>query len=125
MLGTNFNLLLLAINEVLELLLRGSEMRREALTAISKAFIETYHFLKENNNEPQKNILLAHLWNEAAISVEPIDQNLAHRLQIKSRFFMDPDLFSDYRRKNELIQIRQVVDEMERIKLKFPTGLIK
>ena len=123
--GIYYDNLLLAINGILDLLLRGSEIRHQALSSLSEAFIETYSFLKDNHNQPKRNIQIAKLWSKAALSVEPLDRNLSQLLETKSRFFLDPDLFNEHRRMNEVIQIKNIVDEMERIKLRFPAGLNK
>ena len=108
--GIYYDNLLLAINGILDLLLRGSEIRYQALSSLSEAFIETYSFLKDNHNQPKRNIQIAKLWSKAALSVEPLDRNLSQLLETKSRFFLDPDLFNEHRRMNEVIQIKNIVD---------------
>jgi len=91
----------------------------DAHEAINEAFIETYDFVKGTNGGNMSNQKLAKAWGKAAAKVMLIDKQLGEMLHKKSRFWTDPQLFIDMGIQSEVIQLSQIIDEMEAIRLKI------
>lgn len=45
--------------------------------------------------------------------------NLGNMLYTKSRFWLDPNLYFNLGREDEVIELNQIVDEMERLRKKI------
>lgn len=98
---------------------KKNESRIAAHGALNKAFIATYDYLNNQNgtNIPQPH--LADLWNEAATAVMKIDMSFGEMLYNKSRFWLDPQLYINLGREDDIIELRDIVDEMERLRMKI------
>ena len=86
---------------------------------INTAFIKTYDYLRNRNGQYVPNTELAEVWNQASASVMRVDQGLGEMLYRKSRFWLDPQLYINLNRDSEIIELNQVVDEMERLRIKL------
>jgi len=87
--------------------------------AINTAFIKTYDYLRNRKGQYIPNTELAEVWNQASASVMRVDQGLGEMLYHKSRFWLDPQLYINLNRESEIIDLTQVVDEMERLRIKL------
>lgn len=87
--------------------------------AINTAFIKTYDYLRNKNGQYVSNTELAEVWNQASASVMRVDQGLGEMLYHKSRFWLDPQLYINLNRDSEIIELNQVVEEMERLRIKL------
>lgn len=86
---------------------------------INTAFIKTYDYLRNNNGEYIPNTELAEVWNQASASILRVDKELGETLYNKSRFWLDPQLYINLSRDSEIIELNEVVDEMERLRIKL------
>ncbi|WP_264530260.1 hypothetical protein [Flavobacterium sp. N502540] len=86
---------------------------------INTAFIKTYDYLKNNNGKYIPNTELAEVWNQASASILRVDKRLGETLYNKSRFWLNPELYINLNRDSEIIELNQVVDEMERLRIKL------
>jgi len=91
----------------------------EAHRAINTAFIKTYDFLRNRKGQYLPNTELAEVWNIASASVMKVDEGLGNMLYYKSRFWLDPQLYINLKREDEIIELNQVVDEMEKLRMKL------
>lgn len=91
----------------------------EAHKVINSAFIKTYHYLRNNRGQYVPNPELAESWNLASAAVMKVDEILGEMLYNKSRFWLDPDLYFNLNRQEEIIELNEVVDEMERLRKKI------
>lgn len=48
-----------------------------------------------------------------------VDHNLGNILYYKSRFWLDPELYINLNKQDEIIELNQIVDEMERLRMKL------
>ena len=48
-----------------------------------------------------------------------VDQGLGEMLYHKSRFWLDPQLYINLNRECDIIELNQVVEEMERLRIKL------
>ncbi len=87
--------------------------------AINTAFIKTYDYLRNSNGQYIPNTELAEVWNQASASVMRVDQGLGEMLYYKSRFWLDPQLYINLNRDSEIIELNQVVEKMERLRIKL------
>lgn len=87
--------------------------------SINTAFIKTYDYLRNRNGQYVPNTELAEFWNQASASVMRVDPGLGEELYQKSRFWLDPQLYINLNRDTEIIELNQVVDEMERLRIKL------
>ena len=87
--------------------------------AINTAFIKTYDYLRNNKGQYVPNTELAEVWNQASGSVLRVNQGLGEMLYHKSRFWLDPQLYINLNRDSEIIELNQVVEEMERLRIKL------
>lgn len=87
--------------------------------SINTAFIKTYDYLRNRNGQYVPNTELAEIWNQASASVMRVDQGLGEMLYHKSRFWLDPQLYINLNRDSEIIELNQVVEEMERLRIKL------
>ena len=107
----------------------GTYLTREANTKkenqinahkeINRAFIKTYNYLRNENGEYTAKPELADVWNEASSAVMKINYDLGNMLYNKSRFWLDPELYINLNRESEIIELNQIIDEMERIRIKL------
>lgn len=86
---------------------------------INTAFIKTYDYLRNNNGKYVPNTELAEVWNQASASILRVDNYLGNMLYNKSRFWLDPELYINLNRESEIIELNQLVDEMERLRIKL------
>jgi len=103
---------------VVDVFKQVSGKRKEKITAmgaIRKAFNYTYDYLYNNDGEYLPNMKLADLWNEASTEVMIVNTQLGKTLGMKSRFWAQPDLYIELNRNREIITLKEVVDEMERL----------
>ncbi|MBW8326586.1 MAG: hypothetical protein K0M50_17610 [Prolixibacteraceae bacterium] len=91
----------------------------EAHKAINTAFIKTYDYLRNKKGEYVPNPELAEVWNNASSAVMKIDKDMGTTLYYKSRFWLDPDLYFNLNRADEIIELNQVVSEMEKLRMKL------
>jgi hypothetical protein len=87
--------------------------------ATNSAFIKTYHYIKNINGQDKSNPELAEAWNEASAAVMKINSPLGEELYMKSRFWLHPDLYFDLGREDEIIQLKEIVEEMEKMRMKI------
>jgi hypothetical protein len=102
--------------------LRSRENRDDVVKAhssMNKAFIATYHYLKNQDGHYLPNPELANLWNEASSAVLLVNPSLGNMLHYKSQFWLDPELYERLGRANEVIELNKIVDEMERLRDKL------
>ncbi|MGG9972762.1 hypothetical protein ACQ33O_13300 [Ferruginibacter sp. SUN002] len=105
--------------DVRDFLTGNAENNINAHEAINDAFINTYDYLKNKNGEYLPNPNLAKDWNKASAAVMRINPNLGELLYHKSRFWLDPQLYINLNRADEIIKLKEIVDEMERIRIKL------
>lgn len=91
----------------------------EAHRATNAAFIATYNYLRNNNGAYVPMSELADVWNDAAAAVMQVDTALGNLLYNKSRFWLDPELYINLGREDEIIELIQLVDEMEMLRMKL------
>ena len=91
----------------------------EAHRATNAAFIATYDYLRNNNGAYVPMPALADVWNDASTAVMQVDKNLGNMLYSKSRFWLDPDLYINLGREEEIIELNQLVEEMEKLRMKL------
>uniref|UniRef100_UPI00404A8470 hypothetical protein n=1 Tax=Fulvivirga sp. TaxID=1931237 RepID=UPI00404A8470 len=91
----------------------------KAHNEINKAFIKTYDYLRNNQGDYVPKTDLAEVWNDASSAVMNINYELGNMLYNKSRFWLDPDLYFNLNRQSEIIELNQIVDEMERLRMKL------
>lgn len=91
----------------------------ESHKAINTAFIKTYDYLRNRNGQYIPNPELAEVWNAASAAVMKVDDGLGNMLYYKSRFWLDPQLYINLNREDEIIELNQVVDEMEKLRMKL------
>jgi len=90
----------------------------ESHKAINTAFIKTYDYLRNRNGEYVSNPELAEVWNQASAAIMKVDESLGNMLYHKSRFWLDPQLYINLNRESEIIELDQIVDEMEKLRMK-------
>jgi hypothetical protein len=91
----------------------------EAHEATNTAFIKTYDYLHNNNGTYVPKPELAEVWNHASAAVMKVDDDLGNLLYHKSRFWLHPDLYINLNREDEIIELNQIVNEMERFRIKL------
>jgi hypothetical protein len=91
----------------------------QAHKSINEAFIKTYDYLRNNQGNYEPKPELAEVWNVASSAVMNIDHGLGEMLYNKSRFWLDPELYFNLNRQSEIIELNQIVDEMERLRMKL------
>lgn len=91
----------------------------KAHNSINQAFIKTYDYLRNNQGNYVPKPELAEVWSNAASDIMNIDHGLGEMLYNKSRFWLDPELYINLNRQSEIIELNQVVDEMERLRMKL------
>lgn len=91
----------------------------EAHRATNAAFIATYDYLRNNNGAYVPMPALADVWNDASAAVMQVDKSLGNMLYSKSRFWLDPDLYINLGREDEVIELNQLVEEMEKLRMKL------
>jgi hypothetical protein len=91
----------------------------EAHKATNAAFIQTYDYLRNQKGTYVPKTDLANVWNEASAAVMQVDENLGLMLYNKSRFWLDPDLYINLGREEEIIELDDIVSEMERLRMKL------
>ena len=91
----------------------------EAHKAINTAFIKTYDYLRNKNGEYVPNPELAEVWNAASAAVMKVDEGMGNTLYYKSRFWLDPELYFNLNRQDEIIELNQIVSEMEKLRMKL------
>lgn len=87
--------------------------------AINTAFIKTYDYLRNRNGQYVPNTELAEVWNQASASIMSMDKGLGEMLYNKSRFWLDPELYINLNRDSEIIELNQIIDEMEKLRMKL------
>jgi hypothetical protein len=111
------------VSDTLSFLTGRAEKKKEniieAHRAINNAFIQTYDYLRNNNGQYIPKPELAEIWNEASAAVLKLDKVLGEMLYSKSRFWLDPDLYMNLNRQDEIIELDQVVEEMEKLRMKL------
>ena len=108
-----FSGLMLSLASTLKTLEVDRRSQKEAIEqAVSEAFINTekyYEFRGHNAlQDREREYDLAQYWERAAILIQPIDYNLANRLALKSRFWLEGGTWSDEQIKEAGIQLHRV-----------------
>ena len=111
----DIRLLRWVIDKLLTYSEKHNERVNEAINAIYAAWTRTYDYLKNQDGEYIPNQELSDLWNVAAYRTRLVDPGLASQLQDKSRFWIHPDL----PRQNRILLLTEIVDELERLNLRF------
>lgn len=119
--NTTFNIvsLWIVIQDVYKNLGGREEKTIEALRLTRKAFNYTYDYLKNKNGKYIPKTDLADLWNDAASAVLKVDRNLGDMLANKSRFWTHPNIYLELGREKEVPELKQIVAEMERLRMKL------
>jgi hypothetical protein len=91
----------------------------EAHRALNSAFIQTYDYLRNNHGRYIPKPELAEFWNLSSAAMMKIDSGLGEMLYNKSRFWLDPELYINLNRAGEIIELNQIVDEMEHLRMKI------
>jgi hypothetical protein len=88
------------------------KQKEEILKAVSRAFINTekYYALRgaDSAQDRAKEFDLAHEWEQAAILIQAVDEGLANRLALKSRFWREGGTWSDEQIEAAGIQLERV-----------------
>lgn len=71
------------------------DKREEALKAIQKAFIETKKHVELSPENRNNEYELAHLWSEASSKIRYLNEELANRLNDKSKYWQDEFAWSE------------------------------
>ena len=108
-----FSGLMLSLASTLKALEVDRRIQKEAIEqAVSRAFINTekyYEFRGLNaRQDRERKYELSQDWERAAILIQPIDENLASRMALKSRFWLDGGTWSDEQIKEAGIQLHRV-----------------
>ena len=104
---------------------RLSEQQREAArVALSNAFNATVGYYGKLATGEAKSVEREHeiaaLWDEAAVRIEPIDNVLANRLGLKSRFWREGAAWTDEQIKDANIQLDKVRRDVRAATLRKP-----
>jgi hypothetical protein len=115
--------LLSIVSDVFNFLTDKASAKKEnvimAHSAMNKAFIQTYDYLKNKMGEYKPMPSLADAWNDAATAVMKVNPGLGGILYHKSRFWLDPQLYFNLNRQDEIIELNQIIEEMERLRMKL------
>jgi hypothetical protein len=110
-------------NDIRAFLTGQSEKKKintiEAHKAINTAFIRTYDYLRNRKGQYLPNPELAEVWNAASAAVMQVNESLGNTLYYKSRFWLDPQLYITLNREDEIIELKQIVEEMEKLRMKL------
>ncbi len=87
--------------------------------AINTAFIKTYDYLRNKNGDYVPNLELSEVWNQASAAVMKVDKDLGDLLYHKSRFWLDPQLYINLKKQYEIIELKQVIEEMEMLRIQL------
>lgn len=116
-------ILLTVFKDATTYLTKYTDKKREnviqAHKALNSAFIKTYDYLRNKKGEYITNTDLADIWNEASAAVMKIDKNLGNTLYYKSRFWLDPQSFFDLKKEDEIIELDDIIEEMEMIRMRL------
>lgn len=86
--------------------------KKDAKLALVKAFNETecyYALLASGENKDiSKEYQIATLWDNVAVFIEPENPELAHRLNVKSRFWREGAAWTDEQIKDAKIELDRV-----------------
>src|SRR5688500_12106556 len=99
-----------AFNFLTDKAIRKKESIIVAHSAMHKAFIQTYDYLKNKKGNYKPMPALAHVWNEASAAVMKVNPGLGEILYFKSRFWLDPDFYFALNRQNEIIELTQIIE---------------
>ena len=121
--GFDVEILWSVLNDVLTKLSGQASKKKkyiaQAHKSINAAFIKTYDYLRNNQGNYKPKPQLAEVWNVASSTIMNIDKELGEMLYKKSRFWLDPELYLNLNRQSEIIKLNQIVDEMERLRMKL------
>ena len=119
----DIKILFTVIKDIWTLLISQSNKKKENIVNahkfINTALIKTYDYLRNKDGQYIPNIELAEVWNQASASVMRVDKGLGEMLYHKSRFWLDLQLYTNLNRDSEIIELNQVIEEMERLRLKL------
>lgn len=91
-----------------------------AIGATREALNRTIIFVKKNDfSDDAARADISTLWNVASEKVSVIDKNLGRTLGLKSRFWADPETFERTGREKDVIRLKEVTDELERLEMKL------
>ena len=92
---------------------RGTRLQKkiEAVRIMQRAVNNTREYLVESNHNYKPNIELSNLWNDAFGAMMPIDKTLAVRLNNKSRFWSNPQVWLIHEGAMELVPDLNELDE--------------
>lgn len=92
-----------------------TEQRLAARIALSEAFHATTGYYADLANgaarDPKEQHRIAHLWEQAAIRIEPFNPSLASRLGLKERYWREGATWSDSQIADARIQLDAVRQE--------------
>jgi hypothetical protein len=91
----------------------------QAHKTLNSAFIQTYDYLRNKKGQYITNTDLAEIWNEASAAVMKVDESLGNMLYYKSRFWLDPQSFFDLKKEDEIIELNQIIEEMEMLRMQL------
>ncbi len=91
----------------------------EAHKTIHSAFIKTYDYIRNKNGQYSPNPELAEVWNIASAAIMKVDIQLGTMLHNKSRFWIDPQFYINLKGRNEIIELMEIVEEMEKLRMKL------
>ena len=83
----------------------------QAIHSINLAWTHTYNYLVNNKGKYIPNQKLSDLWNTAAKDTRLVDAELGEMLQLKSRFWIHPEL----PRQERILKLKEVTDKLGRL----------
>lgn len=90
----------------------AEDQRQSARAALSEAFhaTEAYYARLDagDGKDPTEQHRIAHLWEQAAIFIEPLNRSIAYRLGLKSRYWQQGANWSDTQIAAAKIQLNSV-----------------
>jgi len=92
---------------------KGTRLQKkiEAVRVMQRAINNTRQYLVESNNNYAPNAELSNLWNDAFGVMMPIDKTLAVRLNNKSRFWSNPQVWLMHDGAMEIVPDLNELDE--------------
>jgi len=111
---------------ILGLIREGKKQKNEkmdhALFALYTALNETKSYVERLASGRRRNrkseFALAKLWHNASIPLRYIDQELAKRCFIKGSYWLEPEVWSEHRIRNNKIDIESMIKSTRKLLLK-------
>lgn len=100
--------------------LEKRKVQNEAISAMRKALNHTRGFLRNADySDTEKLTELSDLWNEASNKVGVLNPSLGEMLGFKSRFWSDHELFISLGKDKEILSLKDIISEIDRLYLKL------